>query len=363
MINDLRTDLRILWAIVAKDITDAIKNRTTLSIMLGAAVMMLSAMALPLLLGARHTPAAVVYDPAKSTLIRGLTARSEFRLRLVDSQEDLESAVAGSAELVLGIVIPAGFQQAEGSGEEIEMDGYYAHWADPEEVAELAAFFEDELGRASWQTVHITVQDHAVYPSSELGGQPFLLAMNLTLMVLVVGLALVPHLLVEEKETHTFEALLVSPARFSQVVAGKALAGLFYCLCAAVVVFVLNARWIVHWEVAALAFLLGAAFSVALGLLMGVVSENPTTINLWMSLIVMTLLMPMILMQLASAKLPAVVQAIIPWMPTVAMADLIGFSMTGAIPAPDLWSNVGILVVESLAFYALVVWRVRRSDR
>jgi hypothetical protein len=46
----LRANLRILWAIASKDITDAIQNKTTLSIMLGVGLMMLTGMALPLLL-------------------------------------------------------------------------------------------------------------------------------------------------------------------------------------------------------------------------------------------------------------------------------------------------------------------------
>jgi ABC-type transport system involved in multi-copper enzyme maturation permease subunit len=358
-----RESIRITLAVAAKDITDAVKNRTTLSIMLGVGFMMLVSMALPLLLGQSRTPAAVVYDPGISTLIRGMTTRSEFRLRLVDSQEELEATVAGSPQLMLGIVIPASFQQAEGSGGEIEMDGYFAHWANSDKVAELVAFFEDEFSRASGQTVHIAVAGHAVYPSSELGLQPSLLAMNLTMLLLVVGLALVPYLLIEEKETRTFEALLVSPARFGQVVAGKALAGVFYCLCAAVVIFLFSTRWIVHWELVALAFLLGAAFAVAAGLLMGIVSENPTTVNLWVGLLVMLLLVPMLLAELASAGLPVVVQGILPWVPSVAMAKLTRFSMMVAVPAGDVWSNAGVLAAESLVFYALVMWRVRRSDR
>ncbi len=360
---NLKESLRITLTIAAKDIADAVKNKTTLSIMLGVGVMMLTGLALPLLLGLRRVPTAVVYDPDRSTLIRGLTTRTEFSLRFVDSQEELESTVAGSSELLLGIVIPPGFQQAEGSGGEIKMDGYFVHWARPDKVAELVAFFEEELGAASWQTVHIAVEGHVVYPSSELGLQPFLLAMNLTVLLLIVGLALVPYLMIEEKETHTFDALLVSPARFGQVVTGKALAGMFYCLCAAVVVFLFSTRWIVHWELAALAFVLGAAFAVAAGLLLGIVSENPTTVNLWIGLLVMLLLVPMLLVELASAKLPAVVQVILPWIPSVAMAKLVGFSMAGAVPAMDIWSNAGILAAESLVFYALVVWRVRRSDR
>lgn len=360
---NLKESIRITLTIAAKDIVDAIKNKTTLSIMLGVGVMMLTGLVLPLLFGLRQTPTAVIYDPGRSTLIRGLTTRDEFNLRFADSQEELESAIASSSEVMLGIVIPPDFKQTEGSGEEINMDGYFVHWAKPDKVAELVTFFEKELSAASWQTVHIAVEGHAVYPASELGMQPFLLAINLTVLLLIVGLALVPYLIIEEKETHTFDALLVSPARFSQVVTGKALAGVFYCLCAAVVVFLFNIRWIVHWELAALAFALGAGFAVAVGLLLGIVSENPTTVNLWIGLLSMLLMVPMLLVELVSAKLPAVVQAILPWMPSVAMEKLVGFSMAGVVPTMDVWSNAGILVAEALVFYILVVWRVRLSDR
>jgi hypothetical protein len=360
---NFKESIRITLTIAAKDIVDAIKNKTTLSIMMGVGIMMLTGLALPLLFGLRRVPTAIVYDPGRSALIRGLTTRTEFSLRFVDSQEELESTLAGSHELPLGIVIPAGFQQAEGSGGEVEMDGYFVHWARPDKVTELVAFFEKELSAASWQTVHIVVEGHAVYPSSELGLQPSLLAINLTVLLLIVGLALVPYLMIEEKETHTFDALLVSPARFSHVVSGKALAGLFYCLCAAVIVFLFNTRWIVHWEIAALAFLLGAAFAVAFGLLLGIISENPTTVNLWVGLLLMLLLVPMLLAELVSAKLPAVVQVILPWMPSVAMGKLVGFSMAGAVPAMAIWSDVGVLAIEALILYTLVIWRVRRSDR
>ncbi len=48
MPDNLRANLRILWAIASKDITDAIRNKTTLSIMLAVGVLMLVGMALPL---------------------------------------------------------------------------------------------------------------------------------------------------------------------------------------------------------------------------------------------------------------------------------------------------------------------------
>lgn len=367
MLDNQRADLRIVWAIAAKDIVDAIKNKTTLSIMLGVGLMMLSGMAMPLLLGMRDTPIAAIYDPNKSTLIRGLAARSEFRLILVDSLPELESTVSGSSELILGIVIPESFQadlvqpQDDGSGGTVEMEGYVVHWADPGEAARRAAFFEAELGKASWQTVHINVSERRIYPSPDLDGQPFLTTINAVILMIAIGMILAPYLLIEEKETHTFDALLVSPARLSQVMTGKALAGGFYCLCAAVVILAFNARWIVHWELAILALFLGAAFAVGVGLLLGALYDTPATVGLWAGALLMIMIVPMLLARLAS--MPPIVRAVLPWVPSVAMSKLVGFSMAGAVPAGPAWTNVGILAAEALIVYAILVWRVRRSDR
>ena len=46
----LSEGLRIIWAIVVKDIVDAIKNKTTISIILGMVMVMLTGQAMPLLL-------------------------------------------------------------------------------------------------------------------------------------------------------------------------------------------------------------------------------------------------------------------------------------------------------------------------
>lgn len=358
----LRANLRIVGAIAAKDIVDAIKNKITLSIMLGTGVMMLTSLALPLLLGSRSLPTAVVYDPGKSTLVKGLTARGEFQLRLVDSQEELDAFLCSYPADALGLVIPPEFRQAAGSGETVEIQGYWAHWIDRNKVASLAKFFEAELGKASWQTVRINIGGHLVYPSFDSNALSLTTTLMLT-VILVMGLVLVPLLLVEEKETRTFEALLVSPARLSQVVTGKALAGMFFCLCAAVVALAFNARLFVHWDIAILAVLLGAAFAVAIGLFVGALFDNPATINLWMGVITIFLLVPPILEGLNSSRLPEAIRAIIPWIPSAAMNKLLGFSMAGDIHSAPIGLNVVILVVATLVFYALVGWRVRQMDR
>lgn len=354
---------RIIWAVAAKDIVDALRNKTTFSIMVGVALMMLLGMALPLLLGLKDIPTAVVYDPGQSTLIKALTARDEFRLRLVESQEEMESVLTSSPNAALGLIIPPEYRQAAGSGGAVEIQGYYAHWADSARVASLATLFEEKLGEASWQTVHVNTEGHIIYPAYDSSGQLSMLSLSTSIILVTMGFSLVPLLMVEEKETHTFDALLVSPASLGQVVIGKAIAGSVYCLAAAAVVFAFNAKLIVHWEVVILAALLGAAFAVAVGLLMGALFDNPATLGLWTGLLAIVLIVPTILGFLSGAKLPAIVQTVVPWIPSVALSKLFTLSMAGNFPAAALWTNTVALLGAALIVYVLVVWRVRRADR
>jgi len=361
MFKRFAADLRIIAAIAAKDIVDALKNRITLSIILGVAIMMVSSMTLSLVLGQPKVPSAVVHDAARSALFRGLARRTEFRLTLAASLSEMEAAVGASLGLVLGIEVPPEFHEAVAGDAPVTLDGYAPHWAKPEQVAPLVAFFEEELSAASGRALRISA-DNRVYFAAD-ATWPSTLGLNLTLQVLFIGLAVVPYLMIEEKETRTYEALLVSPARVGHIVSGKALVGCFYCLCAAAVAFLTIQRWIAHWELAVLAGLLCSAFAVAVGLWMGALFENPATLNMWMLVALACLLGPALLLRFGAARLPALVQAILPCMPSVAAVRLMGQAMAAPAPATTLLQPVAVLAGWALLFGALVTLEVRRMER
>jgi ABC-2 type transport system permease protein len=358
-----RDELRIIGAIAVKDIIDAIRNRMTLSIMLGVAVLVLSSMALPLLARLRGTPVAVIYDPGRSALIRALMTRDEFRLRMAASQEEMEATVGGASELALGLVIPEGFKEAAGTGGSVEMVGYVPHWADPDQVAAQVAFFEDVLSEASWQTVSIDVAGHIAYPSLDDMGYPHMVVTSLIIAVMTVGLAMVPYLLLEEKETHTFEALMVSPAQYHQIVMGKALTGLFYCFTAGAVVLALNAQWIVHWWLMAVALGLGAGFAVMLGLLLGSLFDDVSSVTVWMALLLMLLQVPIFLVGLDTSTWPALLRMAFSWLPSVALDKLAAAAMLGSLTSVNLGGSVALLLGSTLLITVVVVWRIRREGR
>ena len=79
-----RRAIRIVGAIAAKDVIDAIKNRTTLSLALAMVMMMLGAQALPFLVSLSATPRLVIYDEGTSGLAERLREAGYYQVSEVD---------------------------------------------------------------------------------------------------------------------------------------------------------------------------------------------------------------------------------------------------------------------------------------
>jgi ABC-type multidrug transport system permease subunit len=316
-----------------------------------------------MLLMERNNPAVIVYDPGRSTILRALAASEDLRLGITDSQEEMEEIVSESPDLLLGLVVPQDFDSLAGSSELIELDGYVVHWADSEKIKQRVEFFQDQLGGATWGTVQINISEQKLYPPAELEGQTSMFVLMVTIVILTMGIALVPLLLVEERVAHTLEVLLVSPARIHEVVGGKALAGGFYCLLAVIVVFFLNRFLVVNWGVALLAVLLGGAFAVAVGLLVGILSDNPTTVGLWGAMLLLSLLGLTMMNAFTNINWPPIIQTLLDYLPTVALAELIGYSLAGEFPLAQMWTNSAALLAAAMIVFGLLIWRLRLTDR
>jgi ABC-type Na+ efflux pump permease subunit len=358
-----RSGRRILWAILAKDLREALSNKLLLSILIGCALVLLNGSVFPLLIELQWKPSAVVYDEGRSTLIRGLMGRDDLRIRLAESRDDFEETITAGPGAWLGLIIPADFDQRAGDPAGIRLEGYVAHWADEDKILETRTLFEEQLGLATWSMVHIDFQGRELYPTADAGGQLSINMLTAMIAIAAIGVGAVPLLLVEEKESHTLEALLVSPARFSEVVLGKALVGCVYCLLAMAVALAFNARYVVHWEVALLAAAMSAAFAVALGMLVGILADNPTSAAVWASPILLILLAPTVALFFMRPTWPAILREVLRWAPGSAMINLFRLSLAGQVPGRLLWGNVVALVGAAGAVYLLVVWRIRRLSR
>ncbi|HUT14636.1 MAG TPA: hypothetical protein VMY98_00125, partial [Anaerolineae bacterium] len=96
--HEFKSSLRIIWALAAKDAVDALRNKTTLTVIIGMTLVLLQSQALPLLLSLKPVPRMAVYDAAESRVIAELRTDRALRLYTVDSLEELRVYVGESAE-------------------------------------------------------------------------------------------------------------------------------------------------------------------------------------------------------------------------------------------------------------------------
>jgi ABC-type Na+ efflux pump permease subunit len=359
----MKTHLRIIWAVAAKDIGDALKNRVIWSTIVMVVLMAAFYKALPILTGLAHLPEVDVYDAGQSALTVYLENSPNLEARQVASQEDMARYVVMEGVPALGLVIPAGFDQALAGGGSLELDGTVQYWVSAQAAEELVLQVEQEIAALTGQAVRINLEGHRVYPSLNSMGPHSWAALAIVLMLMLLGLGLTPQLVFEEKRTHTLDALLTSPARSGHVVAGKAIAGLVYCLIGAAAVFAFNATLIVQWDFAILAAALGALLAVAVGLLFGVTLQTLQSLRMWTIAVIVPLFVLPVAVSFMAMDLPSSINTAVRWFPSVGLSRLFIMSMTDSAPFAEWGPDIALVVGPTVLILALVAWWVRRSDR
>ena len=356
-------NLHIVWTIASKDIVDSLRNKLVMSLILGMGFMLLMPKVMGLMLVPRETPV-LAYDPGESRLTTELENSDRYRVQRVRSLTELEQVIGSTGfglGVEFGLVVPDDFDQVLEAGGQPELDGYVA-WANRMKASRLKTEFEGRIENLVGQPVRIRVEENIVYPPSDSGLWLLLATITPVIVILMMGIQLVPALLFEEKQTKTMSALLVSPASIGQVVVGKALAGLFYVIVAASVVFAVNWAGVVHWEVALLFAFGTGVFSVGLGLVLGSFFERQQD-AVGLTMLLMAVFIGALLANMLDLDIPAVLQAILPWIPSVALAEIIRFVFLADVSWGEALASLGSVLGISVLLYALVVWRVRRSDR
>lgn len=348
---------RIVLALAAKDIVDALKNKTTLTMLLGLAMMMLTVEALPLLLSLDSRPRVAIYDAARTGVADELRRDRDVQVLEMRTAEDAVAAAQEASSSLVTVLLPPDWENGTGA---LTVDGYMAHWVRPQTASQVVTQAERSLTAVTGRPVTIQVQ--RVYPTLANGGHTSMVALGLVLALLLITTMLVPYLILEEKTTHTLEALRVSPAGIGQVLLGKGLAGAVYGVLAAAVLLAFNLSMVNLWGLMLLAVLALILFGVGLGLLAGILAKNEGAVQMWVGLLVVILLFPLMLVFINSSQIPAGVQQVIAWLPTTVAFDLIRLSFGNVWPAAEIWPRLASIFLAVGLVFALAGWRLRALD-
>lgn len=358
--NTLMDTLYNAWIIGTKDILDALRNknsRSTIVIMIGMAVFFYW---LGTLRPFDKEVNVVVYDEGNTSLTlesATLADGAKYSFREASSLSEMKRKMSYQN---LGLILPVSFDQSLDSKDTLTLSGYI-FWIDRLKVSELEEKYSQAFTEILGRPVQIVINENIIIPQADSDGMQTTVAAQMVYFVFFSALFLIPHLMMEEKQTRTLDALLTSPASTGQVVLGKALAGFFYVLIIGGLYLALNWAYIVHWGLALAAFLGYALLAIGLGLLLGSFLKSMKQLGLWIAMMILILAIPPLFYM--EANLKAGIRTVLTWFPTSTLATLFRFSCSTGATSAQVVSNLAIAVVSIAVVFWLVIWRMQRSDR
>lgn len=351
---------RLIGALAAKDIVDALKTKATLTTIIISLLMVLFYRALPLLT-ADDTLNVLVYAESESPLVTALERSPGIALYTYESRERLLHVFRDAESVELALEIPATAVDPQ-TDAPITIDGHVMYWVNDAQRAEIKALVEEELSLQLGRPVTLNLTGNDVYFDANTFFFAFSSTIALLFITVIIGISLVPNLMVEEKQAKTMDVLLVSPASAAHVVAGKAIAGLFYGVLGSAVVLAVFRHLILRWDLAILAAVLATLLMTAVGLLLGSVLTVRAQLQLVAWFVAIPLMIPVILVAL-EGLVPSGAVAVMKWIPSVLIAKIFRLSLTPNATPANYGIETAVTAAWIIALLALVVWVVRRQNR
>lgn len=174
---------------------------------------------------------------------------------------------------------------------------------------------------------------------------------SLLFLLSIVGIYVPSMLVAEEKEKHTLQVLLLSPARPSEIYIGKGLITLISILLITLLIVILMSIPLVRLPALALLVLLCAAVCIPLGMAVGILSPNQMSTGL----IGMPVYMGMVFAPMFAELSPAV-GAVARFVPTHYFFQGAFGVMTGDAPWRPAAEAAGPLLVAAAIAFAVLVW-------
>ncbi|HKV35301.1 MAG TPA: ABC transporter permease [Pyrinomonadaceae bacterium] len=353
---------RVVAAIAQKDLIDAIRNRYLLvALLTPLSVALLLRLMVPGIESLKNLTI-VVHDPGRSALVSKLSAVSQIKLVETDSEANAKVEVE-KIDANGALVVPANFDADVAAGKQPKLTVYLNNKKDGIEQVRFRVVVERQVAslverpppaELNW----INVSEETGSPTA---GGIDLTQMMLPLLVLLTfgmtGALVVPLLLVEEKEKRTMDFLLTSPARLTEVIAGKALTGVVYSVLIAGVLLAVNRQWVGNWLLTTLTILLGLLLIVAIGLLMGSLFKTTMQINTWASLALLVLITP----SFPFPGSPAVLDTAMRFIPTYYFVEALKMSLAGT-SSPRLWIYLAVVLALTFVTFFAVTWAMRREQ-
>ena len=300
-----------------------------------------------------------IVDLGDSTLTRKAAAMDSLVLKQYPDRNKLKQAVEMGA-VDFGVELPADFDARVGANEEVELTPYI--WGESllknRAVASMA--FVTLTREVSGNEIPVEVVTTTLGDGESMPWEERLFPF-IVLMAIVLGGFFIPATsLVEEKQSRTLNALLVTPLTPGEVYLAKGIFGVLLCLCTGTLILALNRAFGAHPVLLIAVLGLGATMAASAGLLFASFVKNISTLFAITKALGLFLYAPAII-----GFFPQIPQWIAKFFPTyyiiAPVVDISQHQATLSEVAPDL-AILFVLIAALLASIALVLRRGRTLD-
>ena len=274
-----------------------------------------------------------------------------------DTVSELKQAVESGA-LDIGIVLPEDFDDSVTQGEEIEITAYV--WG--ESLAQnriilgvtIINLVRDLAGQEAPVEIAATnLGDEVSIPWADR-----ILPLIVLMAVFIGGVFIPATSVVNEKEKKTIEALVVTPTTIGDVIVSKGILGIILSLFMGIVILALNQAFGAEPALLVLVMTLGAIMAAEIGLLLGVLMKDTTSLFAIAKFGGILLYAPAIIY-----LFPQIPEWVGMLFPTYYFIEpIVDISLWGA-GWPEIATNVFILIGLDLALIVGVILVLRRTKQ
>lgn len=354
--------LRIVLTLAQKDVNAMLHSRAVLTTLIMVLLMIAFYMYLPAWAERGEAPTVYVVGVLNTDLGRELELSSAINVYQPQEKSRMLAALRESQTPELGLSLPGDLDQQIGGSGPLVVQGYVMYWLSPEEVDMLKEAAELELSSVLRRPVSVALDGNVLYPEVGTYGKAVMVGFSLVFALTLIGITGLPQLMMEEKQNHTLQALLVSPATPTMIILGKALAGLFFIILALLFSMVFFAGIVLQWWILLLGCLLFGIFTVSTGLAGGTWVENRQQLALLIWGIAPLVFIPMVAI-LLEGLLPKWLVQFGSFLPGAALINTISMAFVQDLPLSAALPPLVVLAVWAAGTLALVIWRLRRFDR
>ena len=343
-------------SIAKKDAVMAIRNKLLLLSLFAGILFSLIYYALPA--DVDDTYNIGYYDEGASQLFERLPpfAAAGLKFQGAQSLSELEDLV-NDGTYIAGIVIPADFDSDAASGGMPALTLVYKSDADAAIIDTVSFIARSLADYQAYGSIPVSISTSVIGEDTS-GVQiplrkqsvPFYL-----IMALMMEMWTIATLIIEETSSGTMRAVLVTPARPSDVISAKALIGGVYTVGVVCVILLLTQSFRGDPLSLAVGILLGTLLAVSLGLLLGSLTKTITGSYIYVSVPMLVLILPALILLVPSLSHDAL-RAI----PTYYLVDAIGDVLNRGAVLADVWRSYLVVAAVSALFFLAGVMSLRR---